>query len=80
MKSNAKRYRLGSFTVFMTPDQAHRWNKGEPNEEDSQLITVCVPDSHRDLPIHHEFTMDLAYERFPLIREFIDECYPVELV
>lgn len=72
MKAGKKEYQIGPWSVWMTDEQAHRFNHQQTTAEDERDIIVCVPSSNRGLPTHEEISMSdaMSYESF---LECVDE-------
>lgn len=64
-----EKYQIGYLFVFMTPEQAYRWNMGESTNEDFHQIIVCIPGTDRGLPIHDEVPLIDALDKYP---DFVD--------
>lgn len=66
-------YRIGWLSVYMTSEQADRWNMGESTPEDFDLMVVCVPRTNRGLPIHDEMNLFQAMENHPEVEQLVNE-------
>lgn len=60
-------------TLWMTAEQAERWNCGDSTDDDFQSITAVVPTSSRGLPTSDDLPLAIVEQRFPeWYRSFID--------
>lgn len=72
MKAGKKEYQIGPWSVWMTDEQVHRFNRQQTTVEDENDIIVCVPPSSRGLPKHKEISMSDAI-RYKSFLECVDE-------
>jgi hypothetical protein len=63
-------YRIGWLSVWMTKDQAERWNSGDTTRQDMFTIIVSIPSTDRGLPISEEMTLAESM-RNPMVRETV---------
>lgn len=75
-----REYRIGWLSVYMTSEQADRWNMGEFMPDDFATATVIVPGTNRGLPIHDEMSLFTAMENHPEVEEIVNDGYEAELV
>lgn len=52
-------------TLWMTAEQAERWNAGDSTEEDYAAIIAVVPSSSRGLPTSDDMPLVKAEQQFP---------------
>lgn len=66
-------YRVGSWSVWMTDDEAFRFNHQSTTVADEQSIIVRVPKRGCDLPGYEDVSMSDAIDMFPSFCESVDE-------
>lgn len=65
-------YRIGWLSVYMTKDQADRWNSGNTTRQDMFSIIVSLPSRDRGLPTSEEMSLAEAMGN-PLVRETVND-------
>lgn len=63
-------YRIGWLNVYMTPEQASRWNNGNTTRQDMFSIIVSLPSRDRGLPTSEEMSLAQSMKN-PLVREIV---------
>lgn len=65
-------YRIGWMVVYMTKDQADRWNSGSTTRQDMFSIIAVLPSRDRGLPTSDEMNLAKAMKN-PLVRETVND-------
>lgn len=65
-------YRIGWLSVWMTKDQAERWNSGSTTRQDMFEIIVSLPGTDRGLPTSEEMSLAQSMKN-PLVRETVKD-------